>query len=250
MAKYYSRKVTRNGVTFDSVKEYRRYCELLLLVKAGAITDLQRQVEFELIPAQREPDTVGVRGGVKKGKTIEQKCSYVADFVYKENNEIVVEDNEFLADIDGAIYNVQYLVKSGDKTERFYYEIVLDRPEQQAKHSILEADYAIDLENFYTDADSKATWLDSFGYTRVATETAGGDGSQILGGFQLGGGVAEECGFDIIGAHTAAIVRDTQKGHTAVPDLQSDLGCACIYGIFQQLLHNGGGPFHHFAGGD
>lgn len=94
MAKYYSRKVTRNGVTFDSVKEYRRYCELLLLVKAGAIADLQRQVEFELIPAQREPDTIGVRGGVKKGKTIEQRCCYVADFVYKENNEIVVEDTK------------------------------------------------------------------------------------------------------------------------------------------------------------
>ena len=94
MAKYYSRKVTRNGVTFDSVKEYRRYCELVLLVKAGAIADLQRQVEFELIPAQREPDTIGVRGGVKKGKTIEQKCSYVADFVYTENGKTVVEDTK------------------------------------------------------------------------------------------------------------------------------------------------------------
>jgi len=92
--KYYSRKVTRNGVTFDSVKEHRRYCELLLLVKAGAITDLQRQVEFELIPAQREPDTIGVRGGVKKGKTIEQRCSYVADFVYTENGKTVVEDTK------------------------------------------------------------------------------------------------------------------------------------------------------------
>ena len=94
MAKYYSRKVTRNGVTFDSVKEYRRFCELSLLAKAGAITDLQRQVEFELIPTQREPDTIGVRGGVKKGKTIEQKCCYVADFVYKENGKTVVEDTK------------------------------------------------------------------------------------------------------------------------------------------------------------
>ena len=94
MAKYYSRKVTRNGITFDSVKEARRYSELLLLEKAGAITDLQRQVEFELIPAQREPDRVGVRGGKIKGKTIEQKCSYVADFVYQENGNTVVEDTK------------------------------------------------------------------------------------------------------------------------------------------------------------
>lgn len=94
MAKYYSKKVTRDGMTFDSVKEYKRYCELRLLEKAGEISNLQRQVEFELIPAQREPDTKGVRGGVKKGKTIEQKCCYVADFVYKENGKTVVEDTK------------------------------------------------------------------------------------------------------------------------------------------------------------
>lgn len=94
MAKYYSRKITRNGIAFDSVKEYRRFCELSLLEKAGAITDLQRQVEFELIPAQREPDRVGVRGGKIKGKTIEQAVKYVADFVYTENGKRVVEDTK------------------------------------------------------------------------------------------------------------------------------------------------------------
>jgi hypothetical protein len=92
--KYHSRKITRDGMTFDSLKEYRRFCELSLLEKAGEITDLQRQVEFILIPAQREPDTIGKRGGIKKGKTIEQKCSYVADFVYNENGKPVVEDTK------------------------------------------------------------------------------------------------------------------------------------------------------------
>lgn len=93
-SKYHSRKVTRDGMTFDSIKEYRRYCELTLLEKAGKITDLKRQVEFELIPAQREPDTIGKRGGIKKGKTIEQKCSYIADFVYVENGIPIVEDTK------------------------------------------------------------------------------------------------------------------------------------------------------------
>ena len=92
--KYGSKKVTRDGMTFDSVKEYRRFCELSLLQKAGAITELRRQVEYELIPAQREPDTVGVRGGVKKGKTIELAVKYVADFVYKENGKEIVEDTK------------------------------------------------------------------------------------------------------------------------------------------------------------
>ena len=92
MSKYHSKKITIDGNTFDSRKEYRRFCELSLLQRAGTIQDLQRQVEFELIPAQREPDTIGVRGGVKKGKTLELAVKYVADFVYKENGKTIVED--------------------------------------------------------------------------------------------------------------------------------------------------------------
>lgn len=82
-SKYHSKKVTIGNETFDSLKEYRRFCELKLLQRAGKISDLQRQVKFVLIPTQREPDKIGVRGGVKKGKIIEHECSYVADFVYK-----------------------------------------------------------------------------------------------------------------------------------------------------------------------
>ena len=95
MSKYYSKKVEVGGEVFDSRKEYRRFCELLLLQKAGAITELKRQVEYKLIPAQREPDTVGVRGGVKKGRVIEQAVKYVADFVYKDKDgKLVVEDTK------------------------------------------------------------------------------------------------------------------------------------------------------------
>lgn len=91
-SKYGAKKITQNGITFDSKREAKRYGELLLLERAGVITELQRQVEFVLIPAQREPDTIGKRGGVIKGKVIEHKCSYVADFVYKENGKLIVED--------------------------------------------------------------------------------------------------------------------------------------------------------------
>lgn len=83
MNKYRSVKVSRDGETFDSLKEYRRFCELQLLQRAGKIKDIQRQVKFVLIPTQREPDKIGVRGGVKKGRIIEQECSYIADFVYE-----------------------------------------------------------------------------------------------------------------------------------------------------------------------
>ena len=66
-----------------------------LLEKAGAIADLQRQVKFVLIPAQREPDTVGKRGGIKKGKLLEREVAYIADFVYTDKaGKTVVEDTK------------------------------------------------------------------------------------------------------------------------------------------------------------
>ena len=60
--------------------------------QSGLISDLQRQVKFVLIPAQREPDTVGKRGGIIKGRLIEHECAYIADFTYRQDGELVVED--------------------------------------------------------------------------------------------------------------------------------------------------------------
>ena len=92
--KYGNRKITRDGMTFDSLKEYRRFCELSLLERAGQITDLQRQVTYLLIPCQYEPDTIGKRGGVKRGKLLEREVSYVADFVYTQDGKTIVEDTK------------------------------------------------------------------------------------------------------------------------------------------------------------
>lgn len=92
MSKYHARKVTRGGMTFDSAKEARRFSELSLLQKVGEISDLRCQVKYILIPAQREPDTVGKRGGTIKGKLLERECAYIADFVYKQNGVEIVED--------------------------------------------------------------------------------------------------------------------------------------------------------------
>lgn len=81
--KYGNRKVVRDGITFDSAKEARRWSELLLLQRAGAIQNLQRQVKYELIPSQRIA-----------GKVVERACTYIADFVYKKNGQTVVEDTK------------------------------------------------------------------------------------------------------------------------------------------------------------
>ncbi len=94
MNKYHNKKVVYNGIEFDSKKEARRYSELSLLEKAGVISGLQMQVKYILIPAQRETDIIGKRGGVKPGKLIEREVTYIADFVYQENGKTVVEDTK------------------------------------------------------------------------------------------------------------------------------------------------------------
>lgn len=95
--KYHNKKITVKGETFDSQKEYKRFCELSLLQRAGAITDLQRQVKFVLIPAQYETyERYGKRGQrLKDGqRVVEKECAYYADFVYIENGKKVVEDTK------------------------------------------------------------------------------------------------------------------------------------------------------------
>lgn len=100
MNKYHNRKVTTpDGVKHDSKKEARRWCELKLLERAGKITDLQRQVEFELIPEQRETYARYSKRGKRLAdgtRLVERKCSYVADFVYidAETGKKVVEDTK------------------------------------------------------------------------------------------------------------------------------------------------------------
>lgn len=103
--KYQSKKTTVDGVRFDSKKEARRWQELRLLEKAGKISDLKRQVKFVLIPAQRDPDTKGPRGGIIKGRLLERECSYIADFTYKipESRKLIVEDTKGMRTTDYII---------------------------------------------------------------------------------------------------------------------------------------------------
>ena len=94
--KYNSKKVTIDGIAFQSTKEGHRYSELKLLERAGEIKDLKMQVPFELVPALCEPNTIGKRGEIKKGKTIENSVVYNADFVYFDNRkqQMIVEDSK------------------------------------------------------------------------------------------------------------------------------------------------------------
>ena len=82
MSKYHSRKVTLDGMQFDSHREAKRYRELSLLQRAGHISDLRMQVRYILIPGQKKPS-----GGTERAVT------YTADFVYRDKaGREIVED--------------------------------------------------------------------------------------------------------------------------------------------------------------
>ena len=78
MSKYHSQKIVVDGKKFDSKKEAERYKVLKMLENANIISNLSRQVPFELIPKQKD----------------ERAVKYIADFMYVETatGKIIVED--------------------------------------------------------------------------------------------------------------------------------------------------------------
>ena len=76
-SKYRNVEIVINGIKFDSKKEATRYQELLVLQKAGMITNLKLQDRFEIVPKQPG----------------ERKVVYVADFTYfTQSGKLIVED--------------------------------------------------------------------------------------------------------------------------------------------------------------
>ena len=72
-AKYGNKKVTVDGITFDSKKEARYYCDLKVRVKAGEVITFLMQVPFHL--------TAGVK--------------YVADFMeFRADGSVHVIDTK------------------------------------------------------------------------------------------------------------------------------------------------------------
>lgn len=94
-SKYHARKTVVDGITFDSRREAKRYGELKLLERAGAIKGLRRQVRYELIPA------------FDAGGKHYRPTSYVADFVYTD----VKSGKEIVEDVKGVRTDV-YRLKS------------------------------------------------------------------------------------------------------------------------------------------
>lgn len=72
--KYKNRETQVDGIRFSSRKEANRYCELKLLKAAGEIVDLQIQPRFDMV----------ING--------HKVCFYLADFAYRQDGKLVVED--------------------------------------------------------------------------------------------------------------------------------------------------------------
>ena len=83
MSKYKAVKTMVGDEVFDSKKEAKRWVELRKMEEDGKIKDLARQVKFPLLPKQ-----------MLDGKVIERQCNYIADFIYRENGHLVVEDTK------------------------------------------------------------------------------------------------------------------------------------------------------------
>lgn len=83
MNKFGASKVHHEGMVFDSKREFRRWCDLQLLQRAGEISDLERQYAVPLM---------GQNGPLKSATG--RKLKYVADFRYFDRrlNAWVIED--------------------------------------------------------------------------------------------------------------------------------------------------------------
>lgn len=101
--KYRNEPIVVDGIRFASKAEARRYGELKLLVRAGEVFDLRRQVPYEI---------------VVDGHPI---CRYVADFDYLDKNGLPVTE-----DVKGVL-TPEFKIKAKLFRAAFHREIVLVR---------------------------------------------------------------------------------------------------------------------------
>lgn len=82
-SKYHAKKTVVDGITFDSKKESRDWKNLCTMEASGIISNLRRQVPFELQPKYTTKDGRKIR-----------PITYVADFVYERDGCVYVVDSK------------------------------------------------------------------------------------------------------------------------------------------------------------
>lgn len=137
MSKYHAKKVlSMDGIEFDSKLEAKRWDYLRGLQEEGKIWDLERQVEFVLIPKQEKPVIRQMKRKVKiESRLGEHPVSYVADFVYKTIYRGPVA-------YDPEIDSINYYTVRGDMV---YYTKVEGCPGQGPAATITDVDVELTI---------------------------------------------------------------------------------------------------------
>ena len=122
--KYRNKKVSFQGEEFDSKREMQRYLVLKDAESKGVIQNLQKQVNFELIPKIEEDVVVHLKRKDKiQRKTIQLPIIYRADFVYEKDGVMVVEDvkiSDYLLPKDYILKEKLFRWKYGFSIKRVY----------------------------------------------------------------------------------------------------------------------------------
>ncbi len=99
--KYKAKRTEVDGIKFMSKSEAKRYVDLKLLERSGQIQNLSLQPRFTLQEGFLNVDTLEK----------ERKIEYVADFMYTENNETIVEDVKGMKTADYKIKRKLFIFK-------------------------------------------------------------------------------------------------------------------------------------------
>ena len=97
--KYHNQPCDYDGHHFDSKAERDRYIELMLMQEMGVIEGLEMQKKYILQQKGKSPS----------GRKYTE-ISYIADFVYKYNGEIIVED---VKGVKTAVYQLKKKMMAG-----------------------------------------------------------------------------------------------------------------------------------------
>lgn len=91
--KYGNKKVTFDGIIFDSKREMQRYVVLKEAERRGEISNLDLQPKFELVPKMTETYIKHLKTKDKECvRTIQLPITYTADFGYTKDGERIIED--------------------------------------------------------------------------------------------------------------------------------------------------------------
>lgn len=92
-SKYKNKKIVNEYGKWDSKKEYNRWLFLKEAEKQGLISNIRRQVTYELIPSIKEEYIEHLKTKDKvKERMVQRPITYTADFVYTKDGKDIAED--------------------------------------------------------------------------------------------------------------------------------------------------------------